>query len=182
MFTLDDLDRAEAIVYAHLPPTPQYAWPLLAEELGTEVWVKHENHTPTGAFKVRGGLIHLDRLRHRSDIAGIIARPRQPRSEPGVRRAGDGCAGRDRGAARQQRREERRHASLRCRVDRERPRFPGCARGSGTNRGGARVGDGAVVPSRPRRGRRDLRGSCSSEHPRSTPSTYPSVSAPVSAA
>ena len=45
---MDDLDRAEAIVYAHMPPTPQFAWPLLAEELGTEVWVKHENHTPTG--------------------------------------------------------------------------------------------------------------------------------------
>ena len=76
MFTLDDLDRAEAIVYAHMPPTPQYAWPLLAEELGTEVWVKHENHTPTGAFKVRGGLVHLDRLRRRGDVVGIISATR----------------------------------------------------------------------------------------------------------
>ena len=76
MFTLDDLDRAEAIVYAHMPPTPQYAWPLLAEELGAEVWVKHENHTPIGAFKVRGGLVHLDRLRRRSDVAGIISATR----------------------------------------------------------------------------------------------------------
>ena len=81
MFTLDDLDRAEAVVYAHMPPTPQYAWPLLAEELGTEVWVKHENHTPTGAFKVRGGLVHLERLRldrlsQQGDVAGIIGATR----------------------------------------------------------------------------------------------------------
>ena len=92
MFTLDDLDRAEAIVYAHMPPTPQYAWPLLAEELGTEVWVKHENHTPVGAFKVRGGLVHVDRLRQRRRRRRHHQRdPRQPRPEPGVRRAGDGC-------------------------------------------------------------------------------------------
>ena len=76
MFTIDDLDRAEAIVRAHMPATPQYPWPLLAEELGTEVWVKHENHTPTGAFKVRGGLVHLDRLSQRSDLAGIIGATR----------------------------------------------------------------------------------------------------------
>ncbi|HWM20763.1 MAG TPA: threonine dehydratase [Ilumatobacteraceae bacterium] len=76
MFTLDDLDRAETIVYAHMPPTPQYAWPLLAHELGTEVWVKHENHTPTGAFKVRGGLVHLERLREWGDVAGIIGATR----------------------------------------------------------------------------------------------------------
>ena len=46
-----------------MPPTPQYVWPLLAELVGAEVWVKHENHTPTGAFKVRGGLVYAERLR-----------------------------------------------------------------------------------------------------------------------
>jgi len=46
-----------------MPPTPQYAWPLLAARAGCEVWVKHENHTPTGAFKVRGGLVYCDRRR-----------------------------------------------------------------------------------------------------------------------
>ncbi len=76
MFTLDDLDRAEAIVRAHMPPTPQYAWPLLAAELDAEVWVKHENHTPVGAFKVRGGLVHLECLRRRGDVAGIISATR----------------------------------------------------------------------------------------------------------
>ena len=58
-FDLADLHAAVDVVRAHVPPTPQYAWPLLADQLGTQVWVKHENHTPTGAFKVRGGLPEL---------------------------------------------------------------------------------------------------------------------------
>jgi threonine dehydratase len=56
MTTLADIEAAARNVYAAMPPTPQYAWPLLAKRAGREVWVKHENHTPTGAFKVRGGL------------------------------------------------------------------------------------------------------------------------------
>ena len=60
-----------------MPPTPQYAWPLLANELGAEVWVKHENHTPTGAFKVRGGLVHVEHLRRdRPEVAGLISATR----------------------------------------------------------------------------------------------------------
>ncbi|MFO1281080.1 MAG: threonine dehydratase [Burkholderiales bacterium] len=54
--SLDDIEQAARRVYAAMAPTPQIAWPLLAARAGTEVWVKHENHTPTGAFKVRGGL------------------------------------------------------------------------------------------------------------------------------
>ena len=69
MFTLQDLERAQAVVADAMPPTPQFAWPLLAERLGTEVWVKHENHTPTGAFKVRGGLVYMDGLRSRGIIS-----------------------------------------------------------------------------------------------------------------
>jgi threonine dehydratase len=61
--TLADLDAAARTVYAAMPPTPQYAWPLLARRLGTETWVKHENHTPTGAFKVRGGLVYVEGLK-----------------------------------------------------------------------------------------------------------------------
>src|SRR5688572_1532231 len=61
-----ELDTAAHIVYQALAPTPQYAWPLLAEALGTQVWVKHENHTPTGAFKVRGGLVYFHELRRRA--------------------------------------------------------------------------------------------------------------------
>jgi len=58
----DQLERAAAVVYEAIAPTPQYAWPLLRERLGTEIWVKHENHTPTGAFKVRGGLVYFREL------------------------------------------------------------------------------------------------------------------------
>jgi len=61
-YTLDDLESAAAIVYRTLAPTPQFAWPLLAAELGADVWVKHENHTPIGAFKVRGGLVYFHEL------------------------------------------------------------------------------------------------------------------------
>ena len=57
--SLDDIISASAIVYADMPPTPQYQWPLLSEQLGTELWVKHENHSPVGAFKIRGGLVYF---------------------------------------------------------------------------------------------------------------------------
>ena len=62
-FTLPELEAAATVVHAVMPPTPQYAWPLLAARTGCEAWVKHENHTPTGAFKVRGGLVYFDRHR-----------------------------------------------------------------------------------------------------------------------
>lgn len=72
-----ELDEAEAIVRPHVAPTPQYPWPLLADEVGAEVWVKHENHTPIGAFKVRGGLVFVDRLRRREPAAaGLITATR----------------------------------------------------------------------------------------------------------
>jgi threonine dehydratase len=62
MFTLSELEDAQSLVHAVFPGTPQYVWPLLVERLGTELWVKHENHTPTGAFKVRGGLTYATRV------------------------------------------------------------------------------------------------------------------------
>src|SRR5450759_1094799 len=62
--SLDALEAAAALIYQSMPPTPQYRWPLLEARVGTTVWVKHENHTPTGAFKVRGGLVYLDELCH----------------------------------------------------------------------------------------------------------------------
>jgi len=77
MLSLDDVEAAAAVVYAAMPPTPQYAWPLLAKRAGCEVWVKHENHTPIGAFKVRGGLLYMDRLkRTRPDVKGVISATR----------------------------------------------------------------------------------------------------------
>jgi threonine dehydratase len=76
-FTADDFDAARRTVYAHLPPTPQYAWPMLRERLGVPVWVKHENHTAAGAFKVRGGLTYFDALvREQPGLAGVISATR----------------------------------------------------------------------------------------------------------
>jgi threonine dehydratase len=72
-----ELDAAAATVYGAMPPTPQYSWPLINAALGTEAWIKHENHTPTGAFKVRGGLVYLKALRERlPDLAGVITATR----------------------------------------------------------------------------------------------------------
>jgi threonine dehydratase len=72
-----ELEQAVALVHAVVPPTPQYAWPKLARRAGCTVWVKHENHTPTGAFKVRGGLVYLDRLRRAApEVRGVITATR----------------------------------------------------------------------------------------------------------
>ena len=77
MFDLRQLENAQAIVGAAMPPTPAHAWPLLSERLGATVIVKHENHTPIGAFKVRGGLVYVDRLkRERPDTPGLISATR----------------------------------------------------------------------------------------------------------
>ncbi|HEY4472887.1 MAG TPA: hypothetical protein VGN21_17070 [Stellaceae bacterium] len=57
------LDAAHALVRSVVPPVPQYRWPLLSRRVGAEVCVKHENHTPIGAFRLRGGLVYLDDLR-----------------------------------------------------------------------------------------------------------------------
>jgi threonine dehydratase len=77
MFTLAELESVLAIVHASVPPTPQYAWPLLRARAGVEVVVKHENHTPIGAFKVRGGLVHVEHLkRERPRFNGIVTATR----------------------------------------------------------------------------------------------------------
>jgi threonine dehydratase len=72
-----ELDAAAEIVYRAMTPTPQQRWPLLDERCGAAVWVKHENHTPVGAFKVRGGLVYLDDLaRHAPHVKGVVAATR----------------------------------------------------------------------------------------------------------
>ncbi|MGA7995067.1 MAG: threonine dehydratase [Bradyrhizobium sp.] len=77
MFDLGQLENAQAIVGAAMPPTPAYAWPLLSDRLGATAIVKHENHTPIGAFKVRGGLVYVDRLkRERPNTPGLISATR----------------------------------------------------------------------------------------------------------
>lgn len=76
-FDMSELTEASALVHRVIPPTPQYAWPKLARRTGCPVWVKHENHTPTGAFKVRGGLVYLDRLaRAQPKVPGVISATR----------------------------------------------------------------------------------------------------------
>ena len=76
MFTMEELDAARAIVAEAMAPTPQYRWPLLDQAAGCEVWVKHENHTPVGAFKLRGGLVHMRRRREAGQTGGVISATR----------------------------------------------------------------------------------------------------------
>jgi threonine dehydratase len=75
--SLDDLHRATQIVRTVAPPTPQYTWPLLNARTGAEVWVKHENHSPVGAFKLRGAMVYMDWLKHADPpVAAVIAATR----------------------------------------------------------------------------------------------------------
>jgi threonine dehydratase len=76
--TLDEIEAAARIVYAEMQATPQYCWPLLCERLGTEVWVKHENHTPIGSFKIRGGLVYFAHLAKSSEMPkGVVSATRE---------------------------------------------------------------------------------------------------------
>src|ERR1700746_2112145 len=73
MIDLATLDAAAAFVAKVVPPTPQFCWPLLSRRIGAELWVKHENHTPTGAFKIRGGLVYLDEVRRsQPNLRGVV--------------------------------------------------------------------------------------------------------------
>ena len=70
--SLADIEAAAQVVYRSFQATPQYAWPLLQQRLGTEVWLKHENHTPVGAFKIRGGLTYFDQLAQRGALPAEV--------------------------------------------------------------------------------------------------------------
>ena len=73
MIDLETLEAAADFVRRVMLPTPQFCWPLLSRRIGTELWVKHENHTPIGAFKLRGGLVYLDEVkRSHADICGVV--------------------------------------------------------------------------------------------------------------
>src|SRR5260370_30580034 len=77
LFTLAEIESARPSVRSAVPPTPQYAWPRLKARIGADVFVKHENHTPIGAFKVRGGMVYMDRLRsERPQVVGIVSATR----------------------------------------------------------------------------------------------------------
>lgn len=74
---LSGIEGAAELVYRVMPPTPQYHWPLLSQRAGCEVWVKHENHTPTGAFKLRGALVYMEKLRQAEPpVSGVVAASR----------------------------------------------------------------------------------------------------------
>ena len=71
------LEAAVKLVHSVIQPTPQLSWPLLNERSGCELWVKHENHTPTGAFKIRGGLVLLDALKRANPkLPGVVSATR----------------------------------------------------------------------------------------------------------
>jgi len=77
MFSIDDLKAAQNLVYSQMQPTAQIHWPQLSKRTGARVIVKHENHAPTGAFKVRGGITFIDWLqREHKDARGIITATR----------------------------------------------------------------------------------------------------------
>ena len=75
--SLDQIHEAQNIVYRYMQPTPQYSWPLINRRLGTEAWIKHENHTPVGAFKLRGALVYATWLKQTQPaLGGVVAATR----------------------------------------------------------------------------------------------------------
>lgn len=75
--SLDAIRQAQHLIYSVMPPTPQFSWPLLCQRMGTEVWVKHENHTPIGAFKARTAIVYAAELfKDGNKIKGLIAATR----------------------------------------------------------------------------------------------------------
>ncbi len=75
--SLHQIHAAQSVIYRYMPPTPQYTWPLINERLGAEAWIKHENHTPVGAFKLRGALVYADWLKqNQPELAGVVAATR----------------------------------------------------------------------------------------------------------
>ena len=74
---LSEIESAARLIYQSMPATPQYSWPLMNARAGAEVWLKHENHTPVGAFKVRGGLVYMDWLRReRPEVSTVVSATR----------------------------------------------------------------------------------------------------------
>ncbi len=75
--SLTEIESAARLVYGSMQATPQYTWPLVNQEAGAEVWIKHENHTPVGAFKIRGGLVYMDWLRReRPEVTTVVTATR----------------------------------------------------------------------------------------------------------
>jgi len=75
--SLDQIREAQTLIYRYMPPTPQYTWPLINERLGAEAWIKHENHTPVGAFKLRSALVLVTWLKQtQPSLTGVVAATR----------------------------------------------------------------------------------------------------------
>src|SRR5271168_4758520 len=75
--SLEEIRRATELVRTVMPPTPTYTWPLLNVRSGAELWVKHENHSPVGAFKLRGAMVYIDALaREQPELTGVVAATR----------------------------------------------------------------------------------------------------------
>ncbi|HEV2134850.1 MAG TPA: threonine dehydratase [Terracidiphilus sp.] len=75
--SLAEIQAAQTLIYKYMPPTPQYSWPLLNERLGSQAWIKHENYTPVGAFKLRGALVYLEWLKKgQPGMEGVVAATR----------------------------------------------------------------------------------------------------------
>jgi threonine dehydratase len=73
----DQIHEAQSLIYRYMPATPQYSWPLINQRLNAEAWIKHENHTPVGAFKLRGAIVYATWLKQtRPDLAGVVAATR----------------------------------------------------------------------------------------------------------
>jgi threonine dehydratase len=74
---LDQIQEAQRLIYRYMPPTPQYTWPLINQRLGAEAWIKHENHTPVGAFKLRSALVYVTWLKQtQPSLTGVVAATR----------------------------------------------------------------------------------------------------------
>ncbi len=75
--SLEQIHEAQNLVYGYMPPTPQYSWPLINQRLGAEAWIKHENHSPVGAFKLRGALVYATWLKQtQPGLEGVVAATR----------------------------------------------------------------------------------------------------------
>ena len=108
MFNIAELERAAEVVHKVLPETPQIRWPLLCQRVEADVWVKQENHTPIGAFKIRGALFYISELQRKyPEVEGVIAATRGNFGQS-VTFAGVACRpqDRDRGSAWQRPRAE----------------------------------------------------------------------------
>ena len=127
--TLKDIEAAQSIVYSAMPPTPQYSWPLLTQRLGRQAFIKHENHSPVGAFKLRGSLVYATWLKETRPDLTTLKLP--PPAAIMVRVLADGAARLlriakpclHRRSPRQQHREESRHAGSGSRAPGTRRRF-----------------------------------------------------------